>query len=70
LYQQAAQSLRRDAAEGRIQGVNSAPRTPAFRERGLDEEFVLQASMAPLDYYVSGKQKSAVFRNSMCPWVS
>ena len=36
LYQQARESLRRDAAEGRIEGVKLSPAdAQAFRERGL-----------------------------------
>ena len=37
LYQQTRDALRRDAAEGRIQGVElSAADAQSFRERGLD----------------------------------
>jgi nitrogen fixation/metabolism regulation signal transduction histidine kinase len=62
LYQQARESLRRDAAEGRIEGVQLSPAdAQAFRERGSDEEFVLAGANGDrLDYYVSGKQDSVV----------
>src|SRR5512143_28468 len=62
LYQQARESLRRDAAEGRIQPVELSPAdAQAFRERGLDEEFVLAGANGDrLDYYVSGKQDGVV----------
>jgi nitrogen fixation/metabolism regulation signal transduction histidine kinase len=62
LYQQARESLRRDAAEGRIEGVQLSPADAhTFRERGSDEEFVLAGANGDrLDYYVSGKQDSVV----------
>ena len=62
LYQQARESLRRDAAEGRIQAVELSPaEARAFRERGLDEEFVLAGENGDrLDYYVSGKNRKVV----------
>ena len=62
LYQQARESLRRDAAEGRIQPVELSPaEAQAFRERGLDEEFVLAGAGGDrLDYYVSRKHDSVV----------
>src|SRR3979490_2964306 len=42
LYQQARESLRRDAAEGRIQPVElRPPDAQSFLDRGLAEEFVL-----------------------------
>jgi len=58
LYQQARDALRRDAAAGRLPPVElSAADAQAFRERGLDEEFVLAGENGDrLDYYVSGKQ--------------
>ena len=57
LYQQARESLRRDAAEGRIPAVDVSPTdAQAFRERGLDEEFVLAGVNGDrLDYYLVGK---------------
>jgi two-component system, NtrC family, nitrogen regulation sensor histidine kinase NtrY len=56
LYQQARESLRRDVAEGRVQPVRLNPADAAvFRERGLDEEFVLAGTNGDrLDYYVLG----------------
>jgi nitrogen fixation/metabolism regulation signal transduction histidine kinase len=62
LYQQARESLRRDVAEGRIQGADLSPADArAFRERGLEEEFVLAgANGNRLDYYVSGKHDNVV----------
>jgi nitrogen fixation/metabolism regulation signal transduction histidine kinase len=58
LYQQARESLRRDADAGRIQGVEMTPaEAQAFHERGLDEEFVLAgANGNRLDYYLPGKR--------------
>src|SRR5579862_5429936 len=42
LYKQERESLRRDAAEGRVQPVELSPAdAQAFRERGLPEQFVL-----------------------------
>jgi two-component system nitrogen regulation sensor histidine kinase NtrY len=57
LYQQARESLRRDAAEGRVQPVELSPAdAQSFRERGLDEEFVLAGVNGDrLDYYVLDK---------------
>ena len=62
LYQQARESLRRDAAEGRIPGVKLSPAdAQAFRERGSDVEFVLAGADGDrLDYYVSRKQDDVV----------
>jgi len=62
LYQQARESLRRDAADGRIQGVElNAAEAQAFRERGLNEEFVLAGTDGDrLDYYAPGKHGSVV----------
>jgi nitrogen fixation/metabolism regulation signal transduction histidine kinase len=62
LYQQARESLRRDAADGRIQGVElNAADAQAFRERGLDEEFVLAGTNGDrLDYYAPGKHGDVV----------
>ena len=62
LYQQARESLRRDVAEGRIQGADLSPADArAFRERGLEEEFVLAGANGDrLDYYVSGKHDNVV----------
>ena len=62
LYQQARESLRRDAADGRIQGVElNAADAQAFRERGLNEEFVLAGTDGDrLDYYARGKHDSVV----------
>jgi len=62
LYQQARESLRRDAADGRIQGVElNAADVQLFRERGLDEEFVLAGTDGDrLDYYAPGKHGSVV----------
>jgi len=62
LYQQARESLRRDAADGRIQGVElNAADAQAFRERGLNEEFVLAGTDGDrLDYYAPGKHDSVV----------
>jgi len=62
LYQQARESLRRDAADGRIQGVElNAADAQAFRERGLSEEFVRAGTNGDrLDYYVVGKHNNVV----------
>jgi nitrogen fixation/metabolism regulation signal transduction histidine kinase len=62
LYQQARESLRRDAADGRIAGVDLSPAdAQAFRERGLDEEFVLAGVNGDrLDYYLAGKHNNVV----------
>ena len=62
LYQQARESLRRDAIEGRIPPVALGPaEAQAFRDRGLQEEFVLAGANGDrLDYYVSGKQGDVV----------
>ena len=62
LYQQARESLRRDAADGRIAGVELSPAdAQAFRERGLEEEFVLAGVNGDrLDYYVAGKRNNVV----------
>src|SRR5579862_7419290 len=67
LYQQARESLRRDAVEGRVQPVElSAPDAGAFRERGLDEEFVLAGANGDrLDYYVAGKQKVLLYSRQL-----
>src|SRR6185295_16070539 len=62
VYQQARESLRRDAAEGRIEGVKLSPAdAQAFNERGLDQEFVLAGANGDrLDYYVSSKRDGVV----------
>ncbi len=62
LYQQARETLRRDAAEGRIPPMEpGAAEAQAFRERGLDEEFVLAGQNGDrLDYYVSRKPDRVV----------
>jgi nitrogen fixation/metabolism regulation signal transduction histidine kinase len=62
LYQQARESLRRDVADGRIQGVElNAADAQAFRERGLNEEFVRAGTNGDrLDYYVAGKHNNVV----------
>src|SRR6202040_1736136 len=67
LYQQARESLRRDAAEGRIQAVELSPaEAPAFRERGLDEEFVLAGANGDrLDYYIARKQTVVMFSRQL-----
>ena len=67
LYQQARESLRRDAADGRVQPMElSAADAQAFRERGLDEEFVLAGVNGDrLDYYVSGKQKVLLYSRQL-----
>lgn len=67
LYQQARESLRRDAAEGRIQGVEISPaEAQAFRERGLDEEFVLAGANGDrLDYYVLREPKVLMFSRQL-----
>jgi signal transduction histidine kinase len=67
LYQQARESLRRDAAEGRIEPVElGAADTQAFRERGLDEEFVLAGANGDrLDYYVLGKRGVKVYSRQL-----
>ena len=63
LYQQARVSLRRDVAEGRVEPVELGPaEAQAFRERGLDEEFVLAGANGDrLDYYVSGKHEVVMY---------
>src|SRR5690349_12901621 len=63
LYQQARESLRRDAIEGRIQGVELSPAdAQAFRDRGLEEEFVLAGVNGDrLDYYVSRKSNVVMY---------
>ena len=67
LYQQARESLRRDAAEGRVQPVELSPAdAQAFRERGLPEEFVLAGANGDrLDYYVSEKQKALLYSRQL-----
>jgi len=62
LYQQARESLQRDLAEGRVQGVKLSPAdAQAFKERGLAEEFVLAGANGDrLDYYVSSKHEDVV----------
>ena len=62
LYQQARDSLRRDAAEGRAKPVELSPAdAQAFRERGLDEEFVLAGANGDrLDYFVLGKRDAVM----------
>jgi nitrogen fixation/metabolism regulation signal transduction histidine kinase len=67
LYQQARESLRRDVAEGRVQGVEVSPEdAQAFRERGLAEEFVLAGSNGDrLDYYVLRKQNVVMFSRQL-----
>jgi nitrogen fixation/metabolism regulation signal transduction histidine kinase len=62
LYQQARESLRRDAADGRVPGAElNAVDAQAFRERGLNEEFVLAGTGGDrLDYYAPGKHGSVV----------
>ena len=62
LYQQARESLRRDAAAGRIQPVELSPAEARnFHERGLDEEFVLAGKNGDrLDYFVSVKPDKVV----------
>src|SRR3979490_2059506 len=67
LYQQARESLPRDAAEGRIQSVELSPaEAQTFRERGLDEEFVLAGANGDrLDYYVSGKHNVVMFSRTL-----
>jgi nitrogen fixation/metabolism regulation signal transduction histidine kinase len=59
LYQQSREALRRDAVEGRVQPVELSPaEAQAFRERGLDEEFVLAGANGDrLDYYVLNKSR-------------
>jgi two-component system nitrogen regulation sensor histidine kinase NtrY len=67
LYQQARESLRRDAAEGRIQPVELSPAdAQAFRERGLEEEFVLAGANGDrLDYYVLRNQNAVMFSRQL-----
>jgi len=67
LYQQARESLRRDAAEGRIQPVELSPSDArAFRERGLDEEFVVAGVNGDrLDYYVARPQDVVMFSRQL-----
>ena len=57
LYQQARESLRQDVAAGRVKPMELSPAdAQAFRDRGLDEEFVLAGANGDrLDYYVLGK---------------
>ena len=63
LYQQARETLRRDVAEGRLEPVKLGPaEAQAFRDRGLDEEFVLAGANGDrLDYYVLGKNDVVVY---------
>ena len=67
LYQQARESLRRDAIEGRIQSVELNPAdAQAFRDRGLEEEFVLAGADGDrLDYYVVRKQSVVMFSRQL-----
>jgi two-component system, NtrC family, nitrogen regulation sensor histidine kinase NtrY len=67
LYQQARESLRRDAAEGRIQPVELGPAdAQPFRDRGLNEEFVLAGANGDrLDYYVLRKQKVMLYSRQL-----
>jgi len=67
LYQQARESLRSDAAAGRVQPVELGPAdAQAFRERGLDEEFVLAGANGDrLDYYVLGKRNVLLYSRQL-----
>jgi nitrogen fixation/metabolism regulation signal transduction histidine kinase len=67
LYQQARESLRRDAAQGRAQPAELSPaEAQAFRDRGLDEEFVLAGANGDrLDYYVLRKQKVMLYSRQL-----
>ena len=67
LYQQARESLRRDAVEGRVQGVAVGPAdAQAFRERGMDEEFVLAGANGDrLDYYVLREPDVVMFSRQL-----
>jgi nitrogen fixation/metabolism regulation signal transduction histidine kinase len=67
LYQQARESLRRDVVEGRVKPVELGPAdAQAFRERGLDEEFVLAGANGDrLDYYVLGKRKVMLYSRQL-----
>ena len=67
LYQQARETLRRDVAEGRVQGVELSPAdAQAFREHGLDEEFVLAGANGDrLDYYITRKQSVVMFSRQL-----
>src|SRR5882757_9676518 len=67
LYQQARESLRRDVAEGRLEPVELSPgEAQAFRDRGLDEEFVLAgASGDRLDFYVLKKNSVVVYSRQL-----
>jgi nitrogen fixation/metabolism regulation signal transduction histidine kinase len=67
LYQQARESLHRDVVEGRVQPVELSPAdAQAFRERGLDEEFVLAGANGDrLDYYVLGKRNVMLYSRQL-----
>lgn len=67
LYQQARESLRQDAAEGRVKPVELSPAdAQAFRDRGLDEEFVLAGANGDrLDYYVLGKHRVMLYSRQL-----
>ncbi len=67
LYQQARESLRRDAAEGRIQPAKLSPAdAQAFRDRGLAEEFVLAGANGDrLDYYVLRNHNVVMFSRQL-----
>jgi len=63
LYKQERESLRRDAAEGRVRPVELSPAdAQAFRELGLPEQFVLAGTNGDrLDYYVLREQNVVMF---------
>jgi len=67
LYQQARESLRQDVVEGRVKPVELSPTdAQAFRDRGLDEEFVLAgANGNRLDYYVLGKHSVMLYSRQL-----
>jgi nitrogen fixation/metabolism regulation signal transduction histidine kinase len=67
LYQQARESLRRDVAEGRMEPMELSPaEAQAFRDRGLDEEFVLAGANGDrLDFYVLKKNSVVVYSRQL-----
>lgn len=67
LYQQARESLRRDAAEGRVKAREPEPaEAQAFLERDADEEFELAGDRGDrLDYYVRENGKVLVYSRPM-----
>jgi nitrogen fixation/metabolism regulation signal transduction histidine kinase len=67
LYQQARESLKRDAAAGRLQGGTAPPeRARAILERNAEEEFELAGERGErLDYYVRRGSQVLVYSRPM-----